>query len=133
MGELYHYGVPGMKWGVHKLRDRRDRIISKGREREKQALINDAKRVEANYKNRPAPGTTQSVIGKYEVKKNNRLYIASHIVDDKGKVKLSYLSGKYGEQCIAAGKEYMDKNIDLKQHYRNVKAMKKYIEYDVYK
>ena len=133
-GELYHHGVKGMKWGQHifgkvkgKIKERRNRTINKTRQREKEWLINDAKTVTA----KAGKGTTLGVSGRSVYKKKYGRYTDPyHIVDDKGKVKLSYLFGEYGAVTIAAGKEYVDKHIQLDKHFRYVSKLN--IEYDVY-
>lgn len=109
--ELYHHGVKGMKWGVR---------------RERRKLIEDASKVTA----KADPGTTRMVSGKYVSKRGGRAYVASHIVDEYGKVKLSYIRGAQGDHYIAAGKDYVDKHIDLKRYFKNTKNIN--IEYDVY-
>lgn len=115
---LKHYGVLGMRWG-----QRREKL----KEKEKEALIKDGKSIK---KIKAAPGQTTSVYGKYRQRRNGMLYIASHIVDEYGKVKLSYFSGKYGEYYVGAGKKYIDEHINLNDYFYNTKDIN--IEYDVY-
>ena len=112
--EIKHYGVLGMRWGHRKAA------------KEREALIKDAKSI----KDKAAPGQTKMVMGKYRQRRFGRLYFAHHIVDEYGKVKLSYLSGNHGEHYVAAGKEYVDKYINLKDHFYNTKNLN--VEYDVY-
>lgn len=130
--ELKHYGVKGMKWGVRKKRDGSNilqRIRQKTKERiadqERRALVKDARNV--TYK---APsGKHAAVYGKYRQKRGGYVYNAMHIVNDQGKVKLSYIRGMDGDRYIAAGRDYISK-LDLKQFFRNTHDM--HIEYDVY-
>ena len=120
MSDIYlqHHGVKGMKWGV--------RRKQKTQAREKQALIDDSKKVTAK-----APfGKHMMVTGKYHQKMNGKAYVSHHIVDEFGKVKMSYINGKYGDLYIATGKKYIDENINLKDYFRRTKNLN--IEYDVY-
>lgn len=69
------------------------------------------------------------VTGKYDQKRNGYVYTTSHLVNDLGEVKMSYINGKDGHRCIAAGKDYISK-IDLKEFFRTTEGIQ--FEYDVY-
>lgn len=130
--ELYHHGVKGQKWGVRK-EDKKDGWIQRRRlkmkqriaDEERRALVADSKNVTA----KAAPGKHIGVYGHYNQKRGGYTYMAYHIVNDHGEVKLSYIRGKDGDRYIAAGKDYISK-IDLNQFFSNTKGMN--IEYDVY-
>lgn len=92
---------------------------------EKEAMIADAKTVTAKA---PA-GETMVVPGRYDQKRNGYIQPAYHLVDDMGKVKLSYINGVDGHRAIAAGKDYID-SIDLTKHFRNIDQIN--FEYDIY-
>ena len=115
---IYHYGVKGMKWGVRRKRAKL--------EKEKRALIDDAKSIHVKAK----PGSHLMVTGRYMQKRGSRAYTAHHIVDEFGKVKMSYINGVEGARYIAAGKKYIEDNINLNTYFKNVKDMS--IEYGVY-
>lgn len=115
------YGKKAAKY--NKKADKYQRNIDKDVAKEKQTLIEAANRVTA----KASKGTTQgvsNVVGK------KKLTAAYHIVDDAGKVKLSYMMGEYGAVTIAAGKDYVDKHIDLTKHFRDISNLN--IEYDIY-
>lgn len=115
------YGKKAAKY--NKKADKYQRNIDKDVAKEKQELIEAGKRVSA----KAAKGTTQGVSNVVGKKKDTLAY---HIVDDLGNVKLSYAMGTHGAITIAAGKDYVDKHIDLTKHFRDISGLN--IEYDVY-
>lgn len=116
---LYHYGIKGMKWGVRRKKTKL--------EKEKRALMNDAKSLTVKAKS----GTHLLVTGQYMQKRGGRAYMAHHLVDEFGKVKLSYINGVDGHRYLAAGKKYIKDNVNLNEYFRNAQDMN--IEYNVYK
>jgi len=129
--ELYHYGRKGMKWYQNIFTKQREKNEARQRQRaeaEKYALIADSKNVTAKAQK----GSTIMVPGKYGYTDTGRLYHpAYHVVDEYGDVKMSYINGVAGQRAVAAGKEYMDKHIDLSKHFYNPKDID--VEYGVYK
>lgn len=130
---LTHYGVKGMRWGIRKAYNNAfTKAKAKARQKEhdkiKTQLVADSRSVTAK-----APrGKHLSVTGRYGQTRNGKAYVASHIVDDRGNVKMSYLRGKHGDVYIATAKSYIDKNLNLKEHFRTPPSSRE-IEYDVYK
>ena len=130
---LTHHGVKGMKWGVRKaysnaFKKAKAKAKKKEHDKIKTQLVADAHLVTAK-----APrGKHLSVTGRYSQSRNGQAYVASHIVDDRGNVKMSSLRGKFGDVHIAAAKSYIDKNINLREHF-NTPPSSREIEYDVYK
>ena len=147
--ELIHYGVKGMKWGIRKKREKSsdDRkidsslkvdkkdvhgsrylelVYNKMLKIERKKLIADSKKI---TKKAP-PGGYIDVYGRYSIKDmNGRWVTARHIVDDKGKVKMSFINGVYGYRWLAASKNDISK-IDLNRFFKQV--IPERIEYDVY-
>lgn len=132
MSEIYHHGIKGMKWGVRKNRKKTslykralDKSYQRVRDKEKAALIADSKNVIAK-----APtGKHVMVPGKYHKKRGGYDYMARHIVNDLGQVKMSYFRGTVGDITVAAGRDYVSK-LDLRQFFRSTNNLN--IEYDVY-
>lgn len=56
--ELYHYGVPGMKWGVRRYIDKQGRLTPKGRQRYNQVAAREYAASRGKY--------GQRVLAKYE-------------------------------------------------------------------
>lgn len=130
--ELFHSGVKGMKWGVRKdrapggmLKRARQKAKNRIADRERKALVEDAK----NVKYKAPTGTHALVVGKYSQKRAGMIYPAHHLVNDQGKVKMSYIKGADGNRSVAAGRDYMSK-VDLNQYFRNTSNLN--IEYDIY-
>lgn len=92
----------------------------------KNAIVKDAKKVQA----KASPGEHRAVYGKYREKRGGYTYLATHIVDELGNVKLSYFRGADGDRYLAAGKDYVNKHLNLDDFFYNTKNLN--IEYDVY-
>lgn len=126
--ELKHYGRMGMKWGQHifgKVNEHQKKIRRRRLDKETQMLVNDSKTVTAKAE----PGKTKMVYGKYRTKVGNGIQLASHIVDEYGDVKLSYIRGVEGDHYVAAGKNIVSK-MNLNQYFYSLKGT---WDYDIYK
>ena len=124
--ELYHFGVKGMKWGVHK------KLQEISSNREKKKIIKDAKRVEARA-NKIDSNRMRAIMGYRPIYKQGGIgYFAYHIVDKNGKVKLSALSADGHNRTIAAGKKYVEQNINLRDFFKKTSLVLENIDYDVY-
>lgn len=84
-GELYHYGVKGMKWGVRRYQDDKGRLSAEGIQR-KQDLISKYKKMNDTEENR----ITRDRSGTY-VMKNQKSYDARY----QAKNKMSSAKEKY--------------------------------------
>lgn len=126
LNELYHHGVKGMKWGVRKkIQERNQKIRKRRLDKETQKLVADSKTVTAKAE----PGKTRMVSGKYMQKRNGVGYMAKHIVDEHGNVKLSYIDGVEGRHFVTTGKAYVNK-MNLNQYFHKTSGI---YEYDIYK
>jgi hypothetical protein len=121
--ELYHYGVKGMKWGVRRSRNKNgssnsaspfERAKRRAISKEQAALIRDT----ANVNTKAPAGKHLLVPGKYAQRRGGALYQSRHIVNDKGKVVLSYINGVYGDNCIASSRKYVEKNLNLNDYFK---------------
>lgn len=81
MGELSHYGVKGMKWGV-----RKDRSTKKGNASKGQLTKADRANIETAKKAKKNPGrvyTFRTAGGKHDIKLNGSEFIEA-MLDDHG-------------------------------------------------
>jgi hypothetical protein len=122
-----------MKWGVRKdrkkggwVKRRWETLKQREHDKHKQGLIDDSKNVTAK-----APQGKHMWVqsSRYMEKRYGDLYPAYHLVNDRGQVKMSYISGYTTNTMIAAGKDYVSKlDKTLLKNIRDART-----EYDIYK
>ena len=117
-----------MKWGQNifgKVKAHEQKMRRRRLDKETEKIVKDSKTVNT----KAAPGKIALVRGKYMQKNGRYAQIVSHIVDDHGNVKLSYIRGKEGDHFVAAGKEQIAK-MNLNQYFNSLNGT---WDYDVYK
>lgn len=117
-GELYHYGVIGMKWGVHKINKyRRSYQVQSELARQRMEERNRGTKFENNINKTPVTTVSKAEAKKYS-KKNvgqliggseeamRRYSEASHKLDKKATRKLQRINAKYEKKQAKADRKF---------------------------
>lgn len=118
-GELYHYGVRGMKWGVHKINKyRRDYKVVSEVTRQMLEKANKGKKGESMISKTPITTVSKADTKKYADKdlrelfstideSKRRAYDASKKLDDKATAKLNKLDAQYQKRQARADRAFV--------------------------
>lgn len=114
-GELYHYGVKGMKWGVHRYQNKDGTLTAAGRKR----MYKDIKQA---AKQQTRPGYDPSVVAlqnKYAKEFEKGINYAEQIWYQAFNGKLNYSKGTPEWQSVENGKKCVN---DILEKYGNKKV-----------
>jgi hypothetical protein len=129
---IIHWGIKGQRWGRRRFQNEDGSLTAAGKKR----YGNDVGIASDRERTMPT-GSTGGLYNKPRLPKYAMVdgppakpKTLKNIVDEFGKVKMSYFRGKDGDRYIAAGKDYVEKHINIDDYFYKTKNLN--IEYGVY-